>query len=54
MQTALYENAQVSTAKPAAAPRGAFSQSPTQPSILEERPDLRVVPQGVFEKRDRA
>jgi hypothetical protein len=54
MQTASYESAQASSAKTAAAPRGAFSQPPLEPSVNTERREPRVLPQGVFEQRDRA
>jgi hypothetical protein len=55
MQTASYENTQV-IAQPAVAPRGAFSQPPAQPNIgdASEQRVPPAVPQGVFQKRDRA
>ncbi|HKP60470.1 MAG TPA: hypothetical protein VJV78_27275 [Polyangiales bacterium] len=50
MQTASSESSQISNAKTAVAPRGAFSQPPPAPTA--ERRELPVVPQGVFDKRD--
>ena len=64
MQTASYESAQASSAKTAAVPRGAFSQPPAPPEVEWCEPlvvcvalepiSLPALPQGVFDKRDRA